>query len=1529
MSEGTISSESASETAKPEPISRPSGKGRNVWLMVVAIVIVIALVATAFVLMPEAEKERVLTATIKPDVLEVDAGSTTNLTVVVMLGDEDVTNNTATTTLFWSVTPSAVGSFSFKARWDVPFKAAIVAGTGTVKCSVEYRETPQSEVMTVVAEKPVTVLPPYLDAVSISPGAKTILPDGNWTFTATAVSSVGLPISGVDFTWAVTTDPGVTCTPNATTGSSVRLDVGSVEGNATLTATGSYAGKTKSGTSAIKVGYLPPRSMDYVWYDMFNVTIGPWYDARWPIYHQEEVVSYSDPSLFFYHSEPTGNQYLYTLMRLNITGRNVSEINTNVRPEFLPMLSPTERGGNIVIDWYMQYLTPTEIKTRYPGFAAQDDGWIIVLNGTTTMDKQAAKMVLNMTETGFETFDSWWASNSATVGEQYSKFLVDEASVRVDIENAYLFYLQLFTNPLKAEKVGDKIVLSYEMVSWGMEALIMRWLHESFLPVEMWYEDMNFHMTIGPEWADVDIDTAVTYALYATETIDSMGKTDVMPCWVFQGLLGDCVESSESHPKSDYDRYLPYSYLNRQPDSVLYGTYMQYDVVPTAWNLTENETLTFKWPDGPQLFRYRVAQGQAVNITEEMVVRYSEPNATDLPGLVSIDNVANEIEFIGPMNMYDWSKAQTAHKYLSDEWMRLGGNLLPYWMPWVEFEMENPVNIVFDHFEITMSDAVPANDDVTVTVEAINNYGFTHYGFNGTVNFTSSDGAALLPDNYTFDPATDQGMHAFDGEFKFQTVGPQTVTAHNASEQAPCVKTVTILPKRNASSMQVDVYYIPAVGVPEDVTVTVFDQYGDLFLNYTGTVTFSSDRPSDVTLPADYTFDISEAGVHTFPGEPGNLTFNAEGWFNITATDTVNSAANGTQGNIWVVASPEVIDHFTVVGIRDMLTRQKSDVTVSAYDQYGKLFKRYTGTIHFSANQSGGVFPADYMFTTSDEGVKLFKNGISFSSPGVFTVTVADTVVVTATGSQSNIVVEYRPASQTFYMYDFFQEPWHEWWPWRYKGYKTDIVLNNETGKYTMIYNADKRGNAGIIYAPYRWNMTGTNISQVSVHNPEFMPVLGTPDRAGAEASIDVYFQYLSWDWWNSYWKPVWNMDQSVMEAQSTDGWYPGVVYSVTMNRAAAEEWMGMPQTGNPLTWWAINGGNYLANWSAWIDYEGNQRLDIWAGFEWPYINAGTKMKLAVLPDGKIRLDIGHLGEGYEILMTRWFNETNLCNHEAYYEDMSLHVDFYDKWMDFNFDAVCQYSLRAVRANESSTNEPAWSWQPLLIDYVPSWLTPGGTHPSKFDPWANEIYQSYNAGDPSFLSFVPYDSGYANFSLTDYQTFIIQIPLGDDNIGYYSNETGIPVPLDAIKMILRGIPGVYDPWPRGDGTKYDYTAYWPLMCNGTMSLGWYGNWSGNPDLDSMYDPVTNRVTMVGPMVFGNTYMWNGALYFGAPVIEFNVTPVNGMLSLPSPQPQAPQSGFATEPAAATTVADMVSIASVVGALILVVASIAILARRKT
>lgn len=644
-------------------------------------------------------------------------------------------------------------------------------------------------------------------------------------------------------------------------------------------------------------------------------------------------------------------------------------------------------------------------------------------------------------------------------------------------------------------------------------------------------------------------------------------------------------------------------------------------------------------------------------------------------------------------------------------------------------------------------------------------------------------------------------------------------------------------------------------GLPESVTagtplgfvLTVLDKSGRICDNYKGTVEFwSSDAMAAV--PPRYTFLKSENGQHWFPN--GSLVFSTAGSQVLLAYDVKHSKISGGASIVIVPNAPPV----AVITVDSIVGMTVSVDGRNSYDPDGSI--------------------TWYAWTWGDGSMPTVPSNQSAAShdyllPGGYTI-VLQVFDDRGETNSTRAVVTVAPLpppepSKTTTIYDMFQQPWGDWWSWRYKGYRTDLILSNVTGEYTMLYNPDRRGNQGIIYAPYRMNITATNVSQLSAHNPEFMPVLGAPCANGSEAVMDAYFQYLDWSWWNSYWGPVWHMDDNIMWAQVSDGWYSGVTYSITMNRQAAEEWLGIPRSANPLDWWATNGRSYMVNWSAWILNEGNSRLDVWAAWEFPLIDDGTKMKLSVLPDGKISLQIGALIYGYEILMTRWLTEAGLCDHEPFYEDMSLHVDYRQGQTDFAFDAVCQYSLHAVRANETS-NGSAWVWEPNAIDYVPSWNTPGGMHKSRYDPYANLTYTSWNAGDPIFGQEVLYESTPTWFNLTANSKLIFELPAGNNVIGY----EGTGVPLDAIKNIIR---------------YKDYSAYDNITLHGAMSLGYWAvsaNSTGGPDLSTMYDPVSRTLTITGPLCFDNVRHPNGALYHGAPWIEFDVGAAEGPMGWQSP-----------------------------------------------
>jgi adhesin/invasin len=75
-------------------------------------------------------------------------------------------------------------------------------------------------------------------------------------------------------------------------------------------------------------------------------------------------------------------------------------------------------------------------------------------------------------------------------------------------------------------------------------------------------------------------------------------------------------------------------------------------------------------------------------------------------------------------------------------------------------------------------------------------------------------------------------------------------------------------------------------------TVQAINDLGDPVPGYTGTVHFAS-SDGTATLPANYTFTATDAGVHTFTNA---FTLRKRGTQTITVTDVVKGALTATDG---------------------------------------------------------------------------------------------------------------------------------------------------------------------------------------------------------------------------------------------------------------------------------------------------------------------------------------------------------------------------------------------------------------------------------------------------------------------------------------------------------------------------------------------------------------------------------------------------------------------------------------------------------
>jgi hypothetical protein len=184
--------------------------------------------------------------------------------------------------------------------------------------------------------------------------------------------------------------------------------------------------------------------------------------------------------------------------------------------------------------------------------------------------------------------------------------------------------------------------------------------------------------------------------------------------------------------------------------------------------------------------------------------------------------------------------------------------------------------------------------------------------------------------------------------------------------------------------------------------VTALDQWGNTKTDYVGTITFATDAGASA-LPANYAFTSpGDNGVHTFTS---GVNLRSIGSFYVSVTDTVVGTATGSQ--IAIDVTPGVVDSFTVTSITDPTTTDNLESPiVTALDQWGNTKTDYVGTITFATDAGASALPANYTFTSpGDNGVHTFTNSVNLRSVGSFYVSVTDTVVGTATGSQTAIDV--------------------------------------------------------------------------------------------------------------------------------------------------------------------------------------------------------------------------------------------------------------------------------------------------------------------------------------------------------------------------------------------------------------------------------------------------------------------------------------------------------------------------------------------
>ncbi len=304
---------------------------------------------------------------------------------------------------------------------------------------------------------------------------------------------------------------------------------------------------------------------------------------------------------------------------------------------------------------------------------------------------------------------------------------------------------------------------------------------------------------------------------------------------------------------------------------------------------------------------------------------------------------------------------------------------------------DNVAPAAASRLQVGAASSVTAGSAFNLTVTALDAFGNTATGYAGTVHFTSSDGRATVPGDYTFS-ASDAGVHTFTGGATLRTAGTQSVVARDVANGAITGSAFLTVKPAAASVLRVAAPASGTAGSAFGVTVTALDPYGNTATGYTGTVHFTS-SDSQATLPADYTFTTSDAGVRAFAN---GVTLATAGNQTVTATDT---AAASVTGGATVAVNPAGAVGFRLTSPAAATAGAAFSVTVTAIDAYGNTVSGYLGTVHFTSSDGRAALPADYTFTSADNSSHTFTNGVTLVTAGGQSVTVSAAGMAAASGT--------------------------------------------------------------------------------------------------------------------------------------------------------------------------------------------------------------------------------------------------------------------------------------------------------------------------------------------------------------------------------------------------------------------------------------------------------------------------------------------------------------------------------------------------
>ena len=260
----------------------------------------------------------------------------------------------------------------------------------------------------------------------------------------------------------------------------------------------------------------------------------------------------------------------------------------------------------------------------------------------------------------------------------------------------------------------------------------------------------------------------------------------------------------------------------------------------------------------------------------------------------------------------------------------------------------------------------------TVQVTAVDAFGNIARGYNGLAHVSSSHPATVVG----ADAAFVNGIASVS--LTQTTLGTEIVTASTTDGTALSASETIVGTPGDAVKFVVSKVANVVAGTAQQLTVTAYDAYGNVAVDYAGTTSIGgSDYQAYLPL---YTFSTADQGKHTF-----TLTMKTSGTQSVVVTDLANTALQVTQTGIVVTAAAARTVITTLLS--NVVAGTAQSFTVTARDAYGNIATGFTGSVSFATSDTLAALPANYVFAAADAGTHTFSMTFKGASGQTFTVT--------------------------------------------------------------------------------------------------------------------------------------------------------------------------------------------------------------------------------------------------------------------------------------------------------------------------------------------------------------------------------------------------------------------------------------------------------------------------------------------------------------------------------------------------------------